>query len=125
MLDVVGKTHTEEQMKETFVVRVDNKGRITLPLKMRQEFHIETGDVFFVLPENAGLYLVKAENPFEILTKHSREEVRQGRSIPLIDFVRDHISKTQKNKIKIFKGSKMEPAKKAVKKVSTRQARKT
>ena len=84
-------------MKESVVVRVDNKGRITLPLKMRQEFHIETGDVFFVIPEKPGFYLAKAENPFDILAKHALEESRGGRTIPLENFIKDHFKKVRKN----------------------------
>ena len=79
-------------MKETVAVRVDDKGRITIPLKIRQELNIKAGDVFFMLPEKTGFLLAKVENPFDILTKHAREEARQGKTIPFEEFAKDYIN---------------------------------
>lgn len=83
-------------MKENIVLKVDEKGRITLPLKVRQEFSIEAGDVFFVKPEKTGIHLAKAENPFNDLVEYARHERETGKSIELRDFAR-------KNKIPVKK----------------------
>ncbi|MBF0503228.1 MAG: AbrB/MazE/SpoVT family DNA-binding domain-containing protein [Candidatus Riflebacteria bacterium] len=77
-------------MKESIVLKVDTKGRLTLPLKMRKDFHIEPGDVFFVKPEKTGIHLAKAENPFDDLVEYARHERKTGKSIELRAFAKKH-----------------------------------
>lgn len=83
-------------MKESIVLRVDTKGRLTLPLKMRKDYHIEPGDVFFVKPEKTGIHLAKAENPFQDLVEYAKYERETGKSTELRAFAKKH-------KIKITK----------------------
>lgn len=74
-------------MKGTISAKVDNKGRLALPLDLRELMHIEPGDVFFIKPEkNDILKLARAENPFEFLAKHAIEESRKGKTISLDDY---------------------------------------
>ena len=77
-------------MKENIVLKVDTKGRLTLPLKMRKDFHIEPGDVFFVKPEETGIHLAKAENPFDDLVEYARHERKTGKSMELRAFAKKH-----------------------------------
>ena len=83
-------------MKENIVLKVDTKGRLTLPLKMRKDFHIEPGDVFFVNPEETGIHLAKAENPFDILAEYALHEYKKGKSVELRDFAKKHKIKVTK-----------------------------
>ena len=61
-------------MEENIVLKLDSKGRLTIPLKIRKDFHINPGDIFFVKPEDTGLYLAKAKNPFDDLAEHAVQE---------------------------------------------------
>ncbi len=81
-------------MKENIILKVDEKGRLTLPMKLRKDYNIEPGDVFFVKPEKTGIHLAKAENPFDILVEYALHEREQGKCIEIREFAR-------KNKIKI------------------------
>ena len=81
-------------MKENIILKVDEKGRLTLPLKMRRDFNIEPGDVFFVKREKTGIYLAKAENPLDVLAQNALNESEQGNCVELRAFAK-------KNKIKI------------------------
>lgn len=83
-------------MKENIILKVDARGRLTLSLKMRKDYNLEPGDVFFVKPEKTGIHLVKVENPFDILAKHALHEYEQGNCIKIREFAR-------KNKIKVSK----------------------
>ncbi len=74
-------------MKGTISAKVDNKGRLALPLDLRQLMHIEPGDVFFIKPEkNDVLRIARAENPFDFLAKHAIAESRAGKTISLDDY---------------------------------------
>ena len=84
-------------MKENIILKVDEKGRLTLPLKMRKDFDIKSGDVFFVKPEKTGIYLAKAEYPFDILARHAIQESKAGNTITLEEF-EQKIKKSQKKK---------------------------
>ncbi len=74
-------------MKGTISAKVDNKGRLALPLDLRELMHIEPGDIFFIKPEkNDVLRMARAENPFDVLAKHAIEESRAGKTISLEDY---------------------------------------
>lgn len=86
-------------MKGTISAKVDNKGRLALPLDLREELHIEPGDIFFIKTEkNATLRLAKAENPFDILAKQAIADSKAGNTITLEEFERK--MKKQKKPIK-------------------------
>jgi len=81
-------------MKENIILKLDEKGRLTLPLKMRKDYNIEPGDVFFVKPEKTGIHLAKAENPFDVLAEHALYQYEQSNCVEIREFAR-------KNKIKV------------------------
>jgi bifunctional DNA-binding transcriptional regulator/antitoxin component of YhaV-PrlF toxin-antitoxin module len=77
-------------MSDTIAVRIDAKGRLTLPRELRDELGIEVGDVFFLARAGNVLHLARAENPFDALAEHAREEYRAGATRDLRDFAREH-----------------------------------
>ena len=70
-------------------VHVDDKGRITLPAKLRQALSLEPGDTLFVRLRGRTLELVKAENPFDALARHALKEYREGRTKDLRELARE------------------------------------
>ncbi len=76
-------------MKGTISAKIDSKGRLALPVDLRELMNIEPGDVFFIKPEkNDILRLARAENPFEFLAKHAIEESRKGKTISLDEYAK-------------------------------------
>jgi AbrB family looped-hinge helix DNA binding protein len=53
-------------MEATLTVKVDVKGRLTIPQPLRNALGIELGDIFFVALDETHkeLRYAKAENPF-------------------------------------------------------------
>lgn len=70
------------------VLKVDAKGRLTLPLKMREDYNIKPGDFLLVRADKTGIHLAKTENPFDVLARQAREESRAGKTVTLEDFER-------------------------------------
>lgn len=72
-------------------VTIDSKGRLSLPVDVRDELGIESGDVLFLEcdAEHAVIHLAKAKNPFDGLAEHAIEEHRQGRTTNVYDFARE------------------------------------
>ncbi len=72
-------------------VKIDDKGRLSIPADIRGQLGIQTGDVFF-LETNADhtlIHLAKAQNPFDGLAEHAAEEYRKGRTRRLRDYASD------------------------------------
>lgn len=72
-------------------VKIDDKGRLSIPADIRGQLGIQTGDVFF-LETNADhtlIHLAKAQNPFDGLAEHATEEYRAGRTRRLRDYASD------------------------------------
>ena len=67
-------------MAASTTVRVDTKGRLTIPQAVREELGIKPGDTFFLLPEDGVLRLAKAENPFDALADFANAEYEAGRT---------------------------------------------
>lgn len=63
-------------------VRIDNKGRVTLPKNLRKALGLETGDTVFLKydPKNNQVLLAPAVSPFDILVEHAIKEYREGRT---------------------------------------------
>lgn len=72
-------------------VKVDAKGRLSIPQELRQELGIEPGDTLFVEREEGTSVLryAKAENPFDGLARQAEQEYRAGKLTNLRDFAAD------------------------------------
>jgi AbrB family looped-hinge helix DNA binding protein len=70
-------------MPSSVTVRVDTKGRLTIPQSIRRELGIEPGDTFFLRPEDGVLHFAKAENPFDALADLANAEYEAGRTTNL------------------------------------------
>lgn len=79
-------------MAETLMVKVDPKGRLTIPRRLREEFGIEPGDVFFVEgdEDRRVLRYAKAENPFDVLARDARHQREAGRTRDLRAFAAEN-----------------------------------
>lgn len=73
-------------------VKVDSKGRLSIPAEIREQLGIESGDVYFVEAdsESAVIHFAKAENPFDGLARHVLEEYRAGRTRSLREYAAEH-----------------------------------
>ena len=71
------------------VVMMDDKGRVMIPKKVREEINVQPGDALFLHREGGTLQLAKAENPFDALAQHAEREFRAGRTRSLRDIAAD------------------------------------
>jgi bifunctional DNA-binding transcriptional regulator/antitoxin component of YhaV-PrlF toxin-antitoxin module len=76
-------------MSKNISVRLDNKGRLTLPRSIREALHAEPGDVFYLRPELDGVRIVKGENPFDALAEHAIREFESGQTRNIRDIADD------------------------------------
>ena len=76
----------------SLTVRVDPKGRLTIPRRFREALSIEPGDTLFVEidEERKVLRYAKAENPFDALARHALDEHRAGRTRGLRAFAAEN-----------------------------------
>ena len=70
-------------------VRIDGRGRISLPKRIREAMHLESGDTLFLHRDGDRLEVRKAENPFDVLASHAAKEYEAGRTISIQDVARD------------------------------------
>lgn len=67
-------------------VRLDDRGRISLPKHIRQQMGLETGDTLFTRVSSTGsLEMRKAINPFELLAKDAIREYEAGKTKSIED----------------------------------------
>lgn len=80
------------EMGSTMTVRVDAKGRFTVPQRIRRELGIEPGDTLFVDydEETKVVHYAKAGNPFDILAEHALTERQAGRTRGLREFAAEN-----------------------------------
>lgn len=76
-------------MSKTVSVRVDDKGRLTLPASLRKQLGVEPGDVFFMQAEGGVLRLAKTENPFDGLARHAMKEHEAGKTRDIRDIAKE------------------------------------
>ena len=71
-------------------VRVDNKGRVTLPKKMREALGLKVGDTVFLKceAENNQLLLAPAVSPFDILAGHAIKEYKEGSTVTIEEYAK-------------------------------------
>jgi antitoxin PrlF len=70
-------------------VRVDDKGRLTIPAKQRKELGFEPGAVFFIERSGSILRLARAENPFDGLARRAVAEYERGQTRNLREIARE------------------------------------
>lgn len=73
-------------------VRIDSKGRVTLPKSMRQTLGVDIGDTVFLKydPKDNQVRLAPAVSPFDILAEHAVREYREGRTKTIEECAREH-----------------------------------
>jgi AbrB family looped-hinge helix DNA binding protein len=69
-------------------VRVDEKGRVTLPKKIRAALGVEYGDAISLKlePESHFVRLARTQNPFDALAQHAIKEFKEGRTRTIEEF---------------------------------------
>ena len=79
-------------MAIAYTVKVDPKGRLSIPAELRKLLGIEPGDTLFVETEDNGqvLRFAKAKNPFDGLARHAEQEYHAGRTRNLREFAQEH-----------------------------------
>ncbi len=65
----------------TMITRLDSKGRLVIPKKLREREELENGDVFVVDPNSAAgtITFVKVENPLVKQIAESEADYAAGR----------------------------------------------
>jgi bifunctional DNA-binding transcriptional regulator/antitoxin component of YhaV-PrlF toxin-antitoxin module len=71
------------------IVRMDTKGRLTLPKRLRTELGASPGDAFFLRREGPVVSFVKAEDPFVALARQAIREADAGRTRNLREYAQD------------------------------------
>ena len=74
------------------IVRVDAKGRVTLPKAIRDELSIQDGTPFFVkfIRGERVIILAPAINPFDILAEQAMEEYEAGKTTNIEKYAKNH-----------------------------------
>lgn len=69
-------------------VKVDSKGRVSIPSSVRDRVQMRIGDVYVIQAEEEGgvIRLAKAINPFDIAATEAIEEYEAGGTMSLRDF---------------------------------------
>ncbi len=73
------------------IVTVDGRGRVAVPVELREQLDLKPGDALFVQVEDNGavLRLAKAVNPFDSFAALGEREYRQGRTKGLRTFAEE------------------------------------
>jgi len=89
----VGKTHKiqgGDKMSDKLVVKVDSRGRITIPKEARKAADIESGDVLFMNLSPGRVELTRAiKDPLVELTAYAESEYEKGNTQNLRDFAEE------------------------------------
>ncbi|MBC7106507.1 MAG: AbrB/MazE/SpoVT family DNA-binding domain-containing protein [Firmicutes bacterium] len=77
--------------KNQVAVRVDRKGRITLPKGIRKALEVEAGDTLFLKyePEERQVRLARTVSSFDVLAEHALKQYRDGRTKTIEEFARE------------------------------------
>lgn len=76
-------------MPEILTARVDNKGRLLLPKKVRERLDVKAGDMLFLRLRGKVLQLAKPENPFDVLARQAIRERTAGGTRDIRDVAAD------------------------------------
>jgi len=79
-------------MTDESIVRVDAKGRVTLPKAIRDELNVKEGTPFFVkfIRGERVIILAPAINPFDILAEEAIEEYKAGKTTNIEEYAKSH-----------------------------------
>jgi len=66
-------------------LKVDEKGRVTLPNKLRKNLGIKPGDTLFLQEQVEHFVLKKAVDPFDALALDAAREHAEGKTVGLKD----------------------------------------
>lgn len=71
--------------------RMDSKGRLLLPRRVRDTMELKAGDTLFLRYESESgiVRLAKAPNPFDVLAEEAEREYEAGGTVS----IRDHAKK--------------------------------
>jgi AbrB family looped-hinge helix DNA binding protein len=71
--------------------RVDSKGRLLLPRRVRDTLELKAGDTLFLRYESKSgiVRLAKVRNPFDVLVEEAEREYEAGETVN----IRDHAKK--------------------------------
>jgi AbrB family looped-hinge helix DNA binding protein len=70
-------------------VKIDEKGRLTVPASEREALGLRPGDTLFVERRGNALVYVKAENPFDVLAEEAIQEHSRGETKSLREYARE------------------------------------
>lgn len=70
----------EEKASRTQSVRVDDRGRISLPADLRKVMGVKSGDTLHIRLNHDVVQLVKGPDPFDVLAREALEEFKEGRT---------------------------------------------
>lgn len=77
------------QSTKAEAVRIDDRGRISLPKRIREAMQLEPDDTLFLHRDGDRLEVRKAENPFEVLARHAAKEYEAGLTRSIHDVAAD------------------------------------
>lgn len=75
-------------MSQPVPVRVDSKGRLTVPRTVCRALGVEVGDLFLLEQEGQTLRLVRAATAFDALAREAQREFHAGETCELREFAR-------------------------------------
>ena len=70
-------------------VRIDEKGRVTIPREVREELGLHPGATLFLRQEGQVLHFAVAQDPFEGLADYAVAQREEGLTRSLRDYARD------------------------------------
>ena len=76
-----------KSLNKPVAVRLDDKGRLSIPLAMRKKLGVSPGDTFFIQTDGEGLRIVKGSNPFDGLVDQAILEYQSSSTRNLRDIV--------------------------------------
>lgn len=77
-------------MAQAVPVRVDSKGRLSIPKAVRDALDVRPGDTYFFERDGDILRFVKAKNPFDALAEEAIREYRAGRTRTIEEIAREY-----------------------------------
>lgn len=67
--------------RQVDTVKVDDRGRLIIPIHIRKSLGVKPGDVFYIRSDKDGLHIVKSENPFDALMEDAIAQFDAGKTL--------------------------------------------